>query len=74
VKPAKVSAKMKAHPLIKSRLANMPDYVNPFAVAKFPKPLIGTSRYYGLIRPYSIVLILFALPYRFSAFSLCTNG
>ena len=52
----------------------MPDYVNPFAVAKFPKPLFGTSCYYGLIRPYSIVLILFALPYRFSAFSLCTNG
>jgi len=74
VKPVKVSAEMKAHPLNKSRLAMLPDYVNPFAVAKFPEPLIGTSRYYELIRPYSIVLILSALPYRFSAFSLCTNG
>jgi hypothetical protein len=74
VKPVKVSAEMKAHPLNKSRLAMMPDYVNPFAVAKFPEPLADTSRYYGLIRPYSIVLILSALPYRFSAFSLNTNG
>jgi hypothetical protein len=57
-----------------SRLAKKPDYVNPFAVTKFPEPLFGTSRYYGLIRPYSIVLILSALPYRFSAFSLSTNG
>jgi len=65
---------MKAHPLKKSRLAMLPDYVNPFALAKFPEPLVDTSRYYGLIRPYSIVLILFALPYRFSAFSLNTNG
>ena len=37
--------------LNKSRLANTPDYVNPFAVTKFPKPLVGTSSYYDFIRP-----------------------
>jgi len=31
----------------------VPDNVNPFAMTKFPKPLLNTSRYYELIRPYS---------------------
>jgi hypothetical protein len=50
VKPVKVSAKMKAHPLNKSRLAKVPDHVNPFAVAKFPEPLSGIPHQAGLLR------------------------
>jgi hypothetical protein len=31
-------------------------------VATFPEPLVGTSRYYGLIRPYATASIRAALP------------
>lgn len=53
------------------KLANYLEYVSPFAVTKFPKPLTGTTNYYGLIRPYSIVSVIWPRRFCISAIATC---
>jgi len=48
--PFQVDRLKQDHPSCERGWQNCLESVNPFAVAKFPEPLVGTNRYYGLIR------------------------
>ena len=59
------------NPTVGASFAIYLEYVSPFAVTKFPKPLTGTTNYYGLIRPYSTVLVIWPRRFCISAIATC---